>query len=301
MKVVLAGGSGALGRALGADLAERGHEVVVLSRSPGPGPHRQVAWDGVSVGPWAAELEGAAVVNLAGAIVDRRPTRKGIELLTSSRVEPTTALREATRRLDAPVPVVVQASTLAIYGDAGDAVLEEGAPPADGPPQMAGVAKAWEAAAVGTNAERTVVLRTGIVLDAGTPAMDRLVWLTRWGLGGRIGDGRQWTSWIHVADWLAVVRHVLEPSSALAGVGHATGPEPVTNRELMAALRRTLRRPTAPPTPRLLVRAGAVVLRTDPALALTGRRAVPRRLLDDGFVFAHPVIDEALADLVGRR
>lgn len=305
MKVVVAGGTGSLGRRLCADLAGRGHEVVVLTRRPGPGPHRQVAWDGRTPGPWAAELAGSAVVNLAGELVDRRPTPQGVALLTSSRVEPTRALVEASRTLAEPVPVWVQASTLAIYGDAGDTVLDESSPPADGPPQMAGVARAWEAALESAYASRSVVLRTGIVLDAGSPALDRLVGLVRWGLGGRVGPGTQWISWIHLDDWLAIVRAALEPSPSLAGplegVVHATGPQPVRNADLMAALRRVVGRPPAPPTPAPLVRAGAVLLRTDPALALTGRRAVPRRLLDAGFGFDHPSLDEALADLLGRQ
>ena len=287
MKVVLAGGSGALGRRLCADLAAAGHEVVVLTRRVRPGPYRQVLWDGRTVGDWAGELEGAAVVNLAGELVDRRPTAANVELLTRSRVEPTRALVEASALLTAPVPVWVQSSTLAIYGDAGDVLLDESAPPADGPPQMAGVATAWEAAAEGAHAERVVTLRTGIVLDDGTPALDRLWGLARWGLGGRVGPGTQWVSWIHVDDWLAIVRRCLAPGGP-SGIVHATGPHPARNADLMAALRRSLGRPAAPPTPALLVKAGAVLLRTDPALALTGRRAVPARLLADGFEFAPP-------------
>ena len=301
MKVVVAGGSGALGRRLCADLASAGHEVVVLTRRQRAGPHRQVEWDGRTVGPWRDELEGSAVVNLAGELVDRRPTEANIALLTSSRVDPTRALVEASQTLETPVPVWVQASTLAIYGDAGDTILDESAPPAEGPPQMAGVARAWEAAVAGANTERLVVLRTGIVLDNDTPALDRLWSLARWGLGGRVGQGTQWISWAHIDDWLAIVRTVLEPASALDGVVHATGPEPIRNADLMAALRRSLGRPAAPPTPAFLVRLGAVLLRTDPALALTGRRAVPARLLDSGFRFDHPDLHEALADLRQRQ
>jgi len=298
VKVVLAGGSGALGRRLGEDLQSRGHEVVVLTRRTRPGPLRQVEWDGRNVGPWSVELEGSAVINLAGELVDRRPTAANVELLTRSRVEPTRALVEAGRRLGSPVPVWLQMSTLAIYGDAGEEVLDESAPPAAGPPQMAGVAKAWEAAVEGANCDRLVILRTGIVLDRDTPALDRLFGLARWGLGGRVGPGTQWVSWIHVDDWLALVHLLLQTDRAgLAGVVHATGPNPVRNAELMAALRKTLRRPAAPPTPRPLVRIGAMALRTDPALALTGRRCVPRRLLETGFEFGHPDIEEALADL----
>ncbi|RYB95306.1 TIGR01777 family protein [Nocardioides oleivorans] len=301
MKVVVAGGSGALGRRLCADLATAGHEVVVLTRRSRPGPHRQVVCDGRTVGAWREELDGSAVVNLAGELVDRRPTPANVALLTSSRVDPTRALVEASATLDSPVPVWVQASTLAIYGDAGDAVLDESAPPADGPPQMAGVARAWEEAVVGAHADRVVVLRTGIVLDNDTPALDRLWGLARWGLGGRVGPGTQWISWTHVDDWLAIVRAALEPGSALSGVVHATGPEPARNTDLMAALRRSLGRPAAPPTPAFLVRVGAVLLRTDPALALTGRRAIPARLLESGFEFSHPDLDGALADLRRRQ
>ena len=200
------------------------------------------------------------------------------------------------------MPVWIQASTLAIYGDAGEQLLDESAPPADEPPQMAGVARAWEAAVEGARSDRVVVLRTGIVLDHDTPAFDRLCSLVRWGLGGRVGPGTQWISWLHIDDWLAIVRLTLEPgTAALDGVVHATGPHPVRNADLMAALRRILNRPRTPPTPALLVRLGAVLLRTDPALALTGRRAVPSRLLASGFEFAHPDLDEALAELVERR
>src|SRR5215218_5250590 len=302
VKIVIAGGSGALGRRLCDDLAARGQEVVVLTRTPRPGPHRQVTWDGVTTGSWAAELEGAAVVNLAGEPVDHRPTPKNIALLTSSRVQPTLALRAAAERLDAPVPVWLQASTAAIHGDAGEVLVDEDTPPADGPPQMAGVARAREEAAIGARADRQVVLRTSIVFDRGSPALERLVRLTRFGLGGRIASGQQWISWLHVDDWLAIARWSLgidaEPGPPPSGVLLATAPNPVRNAELMATLRRVLHRPPAPPTPTALLRLGAVLLRTDPALALTGRRAASRRLEEAGFEFRHPYLDGALADLL---
>lgn len=297
MKLVIAGGSGGLGRRLSADLSERGHEIVVLTRTPRPGAaYRELEWDGRTPGPWAAELAGAAVINLAGAIVDRRPTKANIELLTSSRVQPTVALRAAAANLDTPPALWLQMSTLAIYGDAGESLLDETAPPADGPAQMAGVARAWEHAAAGAPAERLIVLRTGIVLDREGPALQRLGNVVRFGLGGRIASGRQWISWLHIDDFLAVVRRCLDDEK-LSGVVHATSPQPVRNAELMAALRRVLRRPAAPPTPALLVVAGAVVLRTDPALALTGRRCVPGKLLAAGFEFAYPEIGSALHEL----
>ena len=298
MKIVVAGGSGALGRRITSDLVERGHEVVVLTRRRAAGgPVRHVEWDGRTVGPWAAELSGAALVNLCGELVDRRPTPANIALLTSSRVEPTRALAEAASTLDNPVPVWLQMSTLAIYGDAGEAELDETAPPADGPPQMAGVARAWEEAAAGVAAARQVILRTGIVLDRGTPAFARLAGLVRWGLGGRVGSGRMWVSWLHIDDMLGIVRRCLSDSD-VAGVVHATSPNPVRNAELMATLRRALHRPIGLPTPAPLVHVGAVLLRTDPALGLTGRRCVPTRLRQMGFEFTHPKLEEAVAALI---
>ena len=300
MKVVLAGGTGSLGRRIAADLAARGDEVVVLSRSPsGDGPGRQVRWDGVSAGPWAVELGGAAVINLAGELVDRRPTMANIDLLTESRVRPTRALRQAAAGLAVPPAAWIQMSTLAIYGDAGDTILDETALSADGPPQMAGVARAWETAAIGATARRQIVLRTAVVLDPGTPAYERLTWLTRWGLGGRIGSGQQWVSWLHIADFLAIIRYCLD-DQGLAGVIHATSPEPVRNAEFMAAFRRAWDRHSALPTPGWLLKLGAVLLRTDPALALTGRRCVPARLVGHGFAFCYPRIGPALDDLRSR-
>jgi uncharacterized protein len=300
VRIVLAGGSGALGRRLSSDLASRGHDIVILTRSPSSrSPLREVQWDGATVGGWAEELSGAVVVNLAGALVDRRPTEANIELLTRSRVEPTRVLAAAAAHVDRPPQLWIQASTLAIYGDAGGAVLDESATPAGGPPQMAGVARAWEEAATAATADRHVVMRMGIVFDAGTPALDRLVGVTRWGLGGRIGSGRQWVSWIHVTDLLSVVRRVMA-DERMSGMFHVTSPNPVTNAELMAALRKVLRRPPAPPTPAFMVRLGSFLLRTDPALALTGRRCIPRRLLTQGFEFAHPHVLPALQDLLAH-
>lgn len=298
MKIVVAGGSGALGRRITADLAERGHDVAVLTRSPRAGaPVRQIGWDGETVGAWADELAGAAVINLAGALVDRPPTAANIELLTRSRVAPTSALVEAAAHLDAPPVAWIQMSTLAIYSDAGNDVLDESAPVPAGLPQMTGVARAWELAAADARVARLVTLRTAVVLDPVAPAMRRLTGLVRCGLGGRIGTGRQWVSWLHYADFQAIVRFCLS-EAAPTGIVHATSPNPVTNAELMAGLRKALRRPPAPPTPAWLLRAGAAVLRSDPALALTGRRCVPRALLAAGFTFDHPDLDPALQHLL---
>lgn len=300
-KAVLAGGNGLLGRRLADDFAARGFDVVILTRRPDEASvHRQVEWDGRTVGPWAAELEGAVVVNLAGALVDRPASKANIDLLTRSRVEPTEALVQAAAGLAVPPVLWLQMSTLAIYGDAGDTELAEGGAVGVPRPQMTGVAQAWEAAAAGVRADRVVVLRTGIVLDADSPAVDRLVSLTRWGLGGRISSGDQWVSWIHVDDFLEAIRRIVEDPS-IDGMVHITAPAPVRNRDMMSSLRAAVGRPWSPPTPAPFVRIGALLMRTDPDLALTGRRCVPKRLLDHGMPFAFDTFDEAIEDLVAHR
>jgi uncharacterized protein len=298
VRVLIAGGTGSLGRRLADDLAARGHTITILTRAMRPDVrHRQVEWDGRTVGAWSVELADAAVINLAGELVDRRPTATNIELLRRSRVDPTRALVAAASSLDSRPKLWLQMSTLAIYGDAGQDLIDERHPVADGPVQMAGVARPWEQAVAGAPAERLVVMRTGIVLDRGTPAFDRLLTITRLGLGGRIGTGSQWVSWIHIEDFVNAV-HFLGEDSEIDGVVHVTSPNPLQNRDMMATLRSALHRPWSPPTPRLLVRLGAMVMRTDPALALTGRRCVPRRLLDHGFDFKHPDFESALHDLL---
>ena len=299
MRVVLAGGAGALGRRLADDFTAAGDDVTILTRAPRAGlGHRQVRWDGRTAGAWGDELEDAVLVNLAGELVDKRPTARNVDLLRRSRVEPTRALVAAAARLAVPPRLWLQMSTLAIYGDAGQGVVAEDHPVADGPPQMPGVARPWEEAVEGAAAGRLVVMRTGIVLAPDMPAFDRLVGLTKAGLGGRISTGEQWVSWIHVDDFLAAVRF-LRTHDDLAGVVHVTAPSPVRNRDMMATLRRSLHRPWSPPTPKPLVHLGAWAMGSDPALALTGRRCVPRRLLAAGFEFAHPTFRSALGDLVG--
>jgi len=297
MKLVIAGGTGSLGQRVARHFGAAGSDVVILTRAIRTSvPHRQVAWDGRTRGAWADELDGSVLLNLAGELVDRRPTPANVELLKRSRVEPTTALVEAAAAGSTPA-LWLQMSTLAIYGDAGQEVIDERHAAASGPPQMAGVATAWEAAAERAQADRVAILRTGIVLDRGTPALDRLTKLTRLGLGGRIGAGDQWVSWIHIDDFLRTLDFLVGPA-APQGVMHVTAPNPIRNREMMAALRGVLHRPWSPPTPKPLVHLGAQLMRTDPALALTGRRCVPNRLLEAGFAFLHPNFQEAVADLV---
>ncbi|MFI9510429.1 DUF1731 domain-containing protein [Nocardia sp. NPDC052566] len=305
LSVVIAGGTGALGKHLAADLTCRGYRVTILTRRRDPAlPFDQVEWDGKTVGEWVGALRNpgpTALVNLAGKLVDVRPTRRQIGRLRSSRVDSTRALVEAVATLDAPVDYWVQASTTAIWSDAGETRCTETTPLPVGLPQMTGVAEPWERAFDGAKAAHSTILRTAIVLDPQAPALKRLGMLVKAGLGGRVGSGAQWFSWIHVDDWLAIVRAALglDPQVTLPdGIVVAATDFPVRNRDLMAALRRHLHRPPAPPTPAPLLKLGAIFLRTDPALGLTGRHTTSTVLREAGFTFHYPTLDEALTNLL---
>jgi uncharacterized protein (TIGR01777 family) len=300
-KVVLARGTGTLGLAIAKHLGNRGFDVVLLTRKTKPGiEFKQVIWDGRNVDvSWGELLSGSILINLAGELVDRVPTKKNIALLKSSRTEPSAALVQAAKRFGKPA-LWLQSSTLAIYGDAGDVIVDESSPAADGPEQMAGVAKAWEASLDESCADRVVWMRTAVVLQPGTPALNRLTTMTRLFLGGTVSLGRQWVSWIHYQDFLAAIDFLIDRTS-LSGIVHIASPNPVTNRELMASLRKALHRPWMPPTPAFLVKLGAwLIFRTDPALALLGRRAIPKRLQEDGFDFRFANLTECLADFFQR-
>lgn len=310
LKVVIAGGAGTLGRSIAADLSTRGHDVVLLTRTPNVDlPYRQVAWDGATLGPWTEELAQdpthTGMINLAGRLVDVRPTAANIADLRDSRVRPTRALVAASQQLSAPLARWIQGSTTAIYSDAGEAQLTESSPVPTGEAaldQMTGVAQPWEQAVEGANAEHLSILRTSIVLQSGSPALDRLTQLTRAGMGGRVGSGKQWFSWIHVQDWLTLIRATLgleEGVEVPDGILIGAAPHPVRNAELMASLREHLNRPAAPPTPVPLVTIGSLVLRSDPALGLTGRHATSEVLTETGFEFSYPTLDGALRDLMG--
>jgi len=145
-----------------------------------------------------------------------------------------------------------------------------------------------------------VVVLSGVVLDRDTPALNRLTALARWGIGGRVSTGRQWVSWLHIDDFLAIIDRVIADPT-LTGVVHATSPKPVRNTDLMRELRHAVHRPPAPPTPAWLVKLGAIVLRTDPALALTGRLAIPAKLTAAGHRFQYPKLPGALTDLLEVR
>ena len=300
-KVVLAGGSGFLGRSLAKVLEARSYEPVILTRSPRPGPTREVAWDGKTVGAWRSELEGAtAVVNLAGRSVDCRYTPENRREILASRLESVRVLGEALQQCAAPPPVWVQAVSLAILGNSGDTPRDESSPPGEG--FSVDVCRQWEAACAEQHlpATRMVLLRIGFALGREGGALEKLARLTRWGLGGTVGSGQQYISWIHLDDLNAIFLRAIENPS-MNGVYNATGPSPVTNAEFMRTLRYVLHRPWSPTVPAWAVRLGARLMSTEAELALSGRRGLPRRLQEEGFVFSYTDLTRALEDLYRTR
>ncbi len=299
-RIVLAGGSGFLGRALAADLTHDGDEVVILTRSPKAQASeklREVAWDGVTLGEWARELDGAhAVVNLTGRSIDCRYTDANKREIVDSRVNSVKVLANAIARAEKAPVVWVQSSAIAIYGDPGERECGEDAP--HGADFPAEVCERWERAfeEVDLPNTRKVVLRIGFVLGRGGGALGRLSSLARAGLGGTVGSGEQYISWLHIDDMTALYRESIERED-FRGVYNATGPVPVTNREFMKTLRSVLGRGWSPPVPSFAVHIGAFFMSTEGSLALTGRRCVPRRLTEQGFVFRWSELAPALKDL----
>lgn len=304
MRVVLTGGTGLIGRALAAELAAAGYEVVVLSRNPQQAPAlppgvQVVRWDGQTAQGWGDLADGAyAIVNLAGENIAAKPwTEAQKRRIRQSRLDAGRAVVEAVRAATQKPAVVVQASGIGYYGPRGDEVVTEDFPP--GEDFLGRLAVDWEAstASVEEMGVRWVAVRTGVVLSREGGALPRLALPFRFFLGGPLGSGRQWVSWIHIADEVRAIRFLLENSSA-RGPYNLCAPNPVTNRELARALGQVLRRPAwlSVPAPALRLLLGEMA-----AVLLTGQRAVPKRLLDAGFQYRFPEIACALQDLFGTE
>lgn len=296
-RVVIAGGSGFLGRNLARALLAEGAEVVILSRrAPGdPAGAMHVPWDGRTVGGWAECLDGArAIVNVAGRTVDCVKTPDHCDEILRSRVEPTRALGRAIRGAKRPPGVWVQMSTAHIVGDPPSEVCDEDS--ATGFGLAPDVGRAWESAfdeAI-LPQMRGVVLRTSFVLGRSGGALGKLGVLARLGLGGKIAGGRQGMSWIHERDMDRLFLLAIAEAS-MSGVYMATAPNPVSNARFMRELRAAVGMPVGLPALGWMVRIGApMLLRTDPELALYGRYCVSRRLAEEGFVFDYPELSAAL-------
>jgi uncharacterized protein len=308
MKIVIPGGSGQVGTMLARAFHSDGHDVVVLSRRAHIRPWRVVEWDGVTLGDWQREIDGAdVVVNLAGRSVNCRYNAANRQEILESRLESTRVIGEAIARARRPPRTWLQASTATIYAHRYDAANDERSGALGGSESNAPsswrfsieVARAWERAFDDalTTATRKVTLRSAMTLspDAGG-VFDTLLGLVRCGLGGTAGNGRQFISWIHYEDFVAAVRWLIERHE-IDGVVNIASPNPLPNTEFMRVLREAYGASFGLPARDWMLEIGAALMRTETELILKSRRVVPRRLLEHGFTFKFPSWADAAADL----
>ncbi|WP_327358506.1 TIGR01777 family oxidoreductase [Streptomyces sp. NBC_01304] len=307
MKYVIPGGTGQVGTALRRALTAAGHEVVVLTRRPTRA--HEIAWDGETLGPWAAAIDGSdIVINLAGRSVSCRYTPDNLQAMMYSRVDSARVVGEAIAAAAQPPRVWLQMSTATIYehrfdgpNDEADGVIggaEAGVP--DYWAFSVEIAKAWERAQeqAATPHTRKVALRAAMVMtpDRGG-VFDVLLRMARLGLGGPVAGGRQYVSWIHERDFVRAVEFLVDRAD-MTGPVNLAAPAPLPQRAFMRELRGAWGVPLGLPATKWMAEIGAFVLRSDTELLLKSRRVVPGRLLDAGFTFEHGEWRGAAADLV---
>jgi uncharacterized protein len=301
MRVLIPGGSGMLGRHLAADLTADGYEVILLSRTPErvsalPDGATAKRWDGRTADGWGHLADGAAaIVNLAGEnIAGGRWTEQRKSRIVQSRTHAGAAVVEAVKAAAVKPNLVIQASGVGYYGPHGNEELTEG----DGPGGDFGaqVCVQWEAATAPAEAfgVRRAVIRTGVVLSPEALALRRLTLPYRFFVGGRLGSGRQWFSWIHIADYIAGIRFLMDRPDA-SGIFNLSAPGPLTNADFGQALGQAMGRPSWIPIPSAAMR---ILFGEMSSVLLDGQRVMPGRLLDLGFRFGFPEAGLALRDVL---
>jgi len=298
-RIVIAGGSGFIGSALAREFSARGNEVVILTRSPRPRRDgvREVVWDSEHAGEWIHFLDGAdALINLTGKNINCPHTPENLRGILASRVSSVNVLTAALAQIKTPPSVWVQASAVGFYGDTRNESCDENSPA--GTDALAEICRQWESAFATAHLPKTrkVTLRIGFVLGRDGGALPVLARLTKLFLGGAVGSGRQYISWIHLADLVAMFVAAVGQES-LTGTFNAVAPNPATNAEFMRELRRGLHRPWSPPAPEFAVRLGARLMKSEPSLALASQRCAPKRFLETGFEFQFPQLRRALDNL----
>ena len=302
MRVLITGGTGMVGRALSANLVADGHEVIVLSRTPSkakglPAGVLVQQWDAKTAGGWGHLADGAdAIVNLAGENIGAgRWTDERKARIENSRLDAGRAVVEAVEQASQKPKVVIQASGVGYYGPRGDEELTEDASPGqDWAAQV--VIHYWEAATEPVEAMgvRRAIIRTAPILDANEGALPRMVLPTKLFVGGPLGGGKQWLSWIHLQDAVAGIRFLIENPQA-HGPFNLSAPNPVTNGQFMRALGRVLGRPSIMPTPAFAIK---LLFGEMATVVLDGQRAIPKRLQELGFEFQFLIVEAALKDVL---
>ena len=302
-RIVIAGGTGMIGRALAKALVASGHEVVVLLRQPGrtvdvPASVQQEAWDGVKTGSWAKTLDGAkAVVNLAGEnLAGARWTSQRKQQLWDSRINATAALVQAVGIATERPAVFVQGSAVGYYGPHGNEDLTESTPA--GHDFLAQLCAEWEdrTRPLESMGVRRVIIRTGVVLSRSEGALPRLLLPFRFFVGGPLGNGRQYFPWIYLQDEVDAIRFLIDDPGA-SGAFNLSAPNPLTNAEFSQVVGRVIGRPAMLPAPAFALRAALGEMAT---VLLDGQRAVPRHLLERGFRFQFPEAELALRTLLSQ-
>jgi uncharacterized protein (TIGR01777 family) len=301
MDVFITGGSGFVGQTLCRALIDADHSVTVLSRSaksaqslpPGVG---HTIGDPSQAGPWQEEaVHYQGFINLAGASIFGRWNEEYKTLLRSSRIETTKNLVAAMAKRESDEPaVLISASAVGYYGFRGDEEIDESSPPGDD--FLARLCMDWEAEALEAEAlgVRVALARFGIILGSSGGALGQMLPIFKKGLGGKLGSGKQWLSWIHQADLVRNIMHCLE-NKDIAGPVNCAAPRPVTNKELTSTLARVLGKPAFLPAPRLAVK---LMLGEFGSVLLEGQRVVPKKLLQAGFEFKFAQLEQALGDLL---
>jgi uncharacterized protein len=304
-RIVLAGGSGFLGHALAKEFLAENYEVIVLTRAPKPrnGGAKEIFWDAKNLGEWAEFLNGAeAVINLTGKSVDCRYNEKNRRAIISSRVDSTRAIGEAIAKCDQPPRVWLNCSSATIYKHTFDKPMDEsgetGATPEAKDEFSIEVIRKWERALdeAQTPATRKVALRITLVLGKDGGVFSVLRRLARFGLGGKMGGGKQFVSWIHEEDFCRAVEWIIANEN-LSGAINLAAPNPLPNRETMQLIREACGAPFGLPATEWMLEIGAFFLRTETELILKSRRVVPGKLTAAGFQFQFSDLRGALKNL----
>ena len=299
-RVVLAGGSGFIGKALSDRFSALGYEVAILSRSRRmeEGIVRSV-WDGETLGEWASLLEGAAaVINLAGEHAHLRWTDENRVRILESRTKSTAVIGKAIRACATPPKVWINASGVGYYGDRGDEELDESSSAGEG--FLVDVCLAWERAQleVETPGTHKVQVRIGLVLGREGGAFLQLSKFTKLFLGGAQGSGKQWMSWIHIEDLASIFQWAVD--SDYVGPVNGVGPDPVRNGDLMATMRRVMGRPWSPPAPAFALKLAGAMMGMETGVVLQSQRAKSRVLAEHGFEYRFTDLAEAIRDLLKK-
>jgi len=300
MKIVLAGGSGYLGKIIRDSFRSKADSIVILTRGGDSisGNIQYAHWDGKSLGSWVSVLEGADIlINLVGKNVNCRYTEKNRSEILKSRLDATRVLGKAMERIENAPSLWIQCSSATIYRDSYDKLMDEKTGEC-GNGFSEQVCLQWEGMFNRQllPATRKVALRIGFVLGTSDSALPRLINLARIGFGGRQGSGQQYVSWIHEGDVIKIIDWIMA-NPEVSGVLNAVAPQPPSNNHFMQTLRQALKVPFGLPMPTWLLSIGAWIIGTETELILKSRKVYPQRLLDKGFVFEFPDLKSALVDL----